>query len=290
VSLSGFLVVGPLIGITLASLAYPGDAFELLDALKNPIGNSDIKTSYFIVQGSAAFFGLLVMPMLYARFVYRMTLKDLFTPGRINVSTYLVTLGIVIFFMGFNSVIIEWNANLTFPPFMSGFEQWARNLERATERLTNFLTTFESPTQFVVGLIVVAVLAAVGEEFVFRGLLQPTLHQATGNIHVAIWVSAFIFSFIHMQFFGLAPRMLLGALFGYLFFWSGNLSIAIFAHFVNNAFSLVVIYLVQLRMIKMDVHSTESAPLPVVISFTLLSIALLYIFKKNYSNHNPTIA
>jgi hypothetical protein len=288
VSLSGFLVVGPFIGILLASLVYDGGFIELLEALSNPTHHLNIKMPYFIVQGSAAFFGLLVMPMLYVRFVYRQPLNNLFAQGQTNAFSYFITLIIVIFFMGFNSVFIEWNANLTLPSFLSGFEQWARNAEQTAQRLTEFLTTFGSPFQFVAGLIVVAVLAAMGEEFVFRGLLQPALQNATGNIHVAIWVSAFLFSFIHMQFFGLVPRMLLGALFGYLFFWSGNLSIAIFAHFVNNAFSLVAMYLVQLGIIDMDVQSTESAPLLVVICFTLLGIVLLYIFKKDHSNNNST--
>ena len=76
------------------------------------------------------------------------------------------------------------------------------------------MTDFNS-TRSALGLLVIALLPAIGEELVFRGILQRELWRGTLNIHVAIWVSAAIFSAIHMQFYGFVPRLLLGALFGY---------------------------------------------------------------------------
>ena len=117
----------------------------------------------------------------------------------------------------------------------SNLHQWAGGLEAQAMALTKALLEFSTTSDVWVVLISVAVLPAVCEEWLFRGTLQPILVRATGNIHFGIWVSAALFSAIHMQFFGFIPRMLLGAGFGYLVVYSGSLWPAIVSHFVNNA-------------------------------------------------------
>jgi membrane protease YdiL (CAAX protease family) len=86
------------------------------------------------------------------------------------------------------------------------------------------------------------VIPAIGEEFFFRGGIQNIISDKK-NIHVAVWVSAFVFSAIHMQFYGFIPRMLLGGMYGYLLFWSGSLWLPVIAHFVNNGMAVLVYYL-----------------------------------------------
>jgi membrane protease YdiL (CAAX protease family) len=93
-----------------------------------------------------------------------------------------------------------------------------------------------------------------------------------------------------MQFFGFVPRVLLGALFGYLYVWSGNLLLPIIAHFVNNGFSVLMMYLYQKGMIATDmVDSTEAAPWPVVLSFTIVFAGLVHYFKKHHTTSNQSL-
>jgi uncharacterized protein len=286
--LAGFVVVGPLIGILLALPFYEGGIMEFMTALSSPLGNPEIKIPFYIVQGSSTFFGLILIPALLI-IAKKQPLKELFqVPNNTLLTTYLIVVLATIAFMFVNSPLIEWNANLTFPDFMKGFEEWAKARETYAAEVTSFLTTFSTKGELLLALFVIAVLPALGEELVFRGLLQPQLHNQTGNIHVAIWGSAILFSAIHMQFFGFVPRMLLGALFGYLYYWSGNLWVAILAHFVNNGFSVVMLYLYQQRVSELDMNSTESAPWPVVAGATIISFALLYIFKKQVSTTTTT--
>ena len=73
---------------------------------------------------------------------------------------------------------------------------------------------------------------------------------------------------------------MLGALFGYLYFWSGNLIVPMFAHFINNGFSVGMLYLQQLGKVNIDVESTQAAPWPVVITGTILTFGLLIYLKK----------
>ena len=117
----------------------------------------------------------------------------------------------------------------------SDFHSWAGALEAQAMAITKSILAFENTAAMGPVLVSVAFLPALCEEWLFRGTLQPILVRATGNIHVGIWVSAALFSAIHMQFFGFVPRMLLGAGFGYLVVYSGSLWPAVVGHFVNNA-------------------------------------------------------
>ena len=139
--------------------------------------------------------------------------------------------------------LIEWssmvNQQLVLPSWMSSLEEWMRSSEdQATEITKAFLST-KTTGGLLGNLVIVAVLPAIGEELLFRGVLQQLIKTMTGKSHLAIWITAILFSALHLQFFGFLPRMLLGALFGYLLEWTGTLWIPIIAHFINNAAGVV---------------------------------------------------
>ncbi|MEM8893841.1 MAG: CPBP family intramembrane glutamic endopeptidase, partial [Bacteroidota bacterium] len=200
----------------------------------------------------------------------------------------LLAVAITICFMFVNSIFIEWNQGIDFPDALDWFENYAQEQEDSLEQITIFLTSFDSTWKFIVSLIVIALIPAVGEEFLFRGLIQNEVHRATRNIHVAIWGSAFFFAFFHLQFYGLVPRMLLGALFGYLYYWSGSLTYASIAHFVNNGFTLVMLYLYQIDLIDFDIQETESTPLETVVIFFIIGSLLTYLFVRH--QHQKTLS
>jgi membrane protease YdiL (CAAX protease family) len=150
--------------------------------------------------------------------------------------------------------------------------------------LTKFLTTYDKFGQLLVALFVVVLLPALGEEVLFRGIIQRKLIAQLGNFHLAIWISAAIFSAIHFQFYGFLPRMLLGALFGYLYYWTGSLWIAIFAHFINNGFVLVMVYLFNVKALDINIEETKTMPLLTVLSSLVLTVAILFIIRKDSFN------
>lgn len=131
------------------------------------------------------------------------------------------------------------NDMLTLPDFMGGIEQWMQQMEAATNALTEKLLRTDRSSDLAVNLLVMALAPAIAEELFFRGALQKTLAQ-TMNAHVAIWLTAAIFSAVHLQFYGFVPRMLLGAALGYLFWLTGSIWTNIVAHFVNNALTIVL--------------------------------------------------
>jgi len=103
------------------------------------------------------------------------------------------------------------------------------------------------------------------------------------NIHAAIWVTAFIFSAIHVQFYGFLPRILLGAAFGYMAVWSGSLWLPILAHFINNAVGVIAFYIVRKQSITFDIENVGAENswylglifVPICIYF-LLKISIKY--------------
>jgi membrane protease YdiL (CAAX protease family) len=125
-------------------------------------------------------------------------------------------------------------------PENSWLEATFKPTEELAERMTNMFLDPSSNVPVAIAFLSIAIIPALCEELVFRGVIMPLLAKATRNIHVSIWVTAFLFSLIHMQFYGFLPRMIMGALLGYLVIWSGSLWTSIVAHFVNNAAAFVM--------------------------------------------------
>lgn len=246
------------------------------------------KTDLLIIQGFTSTFGLLIFPFIAYSKICRIS-PNTFFKTRVSPFSILSLLFIVISFSVALSVVIEWNQNIHFPDFLKSFEEWARLKEDELEVLTKNLTQFDSFGYFVLGLLVIGLVAGVAEEYLFRGIIQTQILRWTKNYHVAIWISAILFSAFHVQFFGFVPRVFLGALFGYLYVWSGNLIIPIVAHFINNGLQVIMMYLYQRGVLTMDMDSTEAAPLEFILLALLIFAALIYYFKKyNQSIKQPT--
>ena len=276
--LFGFVLVGPAIGLAVASLIYDGD---LLQAMMDPANHPDIRDAVLLSQGIAASIGLIFLPWCYVHFIEHRSLTGFFK-GEQNWPLLVVTVLVAVAGLALAiSPVVEWNANVEFPDWMSGFGRWAKETEDMAAALIRSITSNLSPLAFMFTFLVVAILPAVGEELVFRGLIQHELQRAVKNPHVAIWTTALLFSAFHFQFLGFVPRMFIGAFLGYLYYWSGNLWIPILAHFFNNGLQLVGLYLFQKGILTFDVESTDSAPLSIVAISVVLTLLLLF-FLKNY--------
>lgn len=148
-------------------------------------------------------------------------------------------IGVLLVAMPAMNFVIEWNQQIHLPESMASIEHYFRQLEDSAGNSVNVLMGGSSIGALIVSLLIVAVLAGFSEEIFFRGALQRILMASNLNHHVVIWLVAIVFSVFHFQFFGFFPRMLLGAFFGYLIWWSGSLWIPMAVHIFNN--SMVVL-------------------------------------------------
>ena len=146
------------------------------------------------------------------------------------------------------NLIVSWNESMHLPEFMSGIEEWMRANEDAAMEATKKLLSINTLASLIATVFLVGVMTGVGEELTFRGVIQKLVSERWSNPHIAIWVTAIIFSAIHLQFFGFFPRMLLGAFFGYLLVWSGSIWLPIYAHFLNNSMAVVAAYMLNINL------------------------------------------
>jgi membrane protease YdiL (CAAX protease family) len=257
-------------------LAYNMSLLELATAVADPASHPHGREAVNLFQGISHLCAFTLAPLaLLLSFgqgwgPYLNPVKNT-PPGLLLLSALLILV-----IMPANSWIIDLNTKMHLPSFLAGFESWAKAKEEALKKLTEYLTRFNSPGDFLLGLLIFGLIPAIGEELVFRGVVQRQLIRWFGNPHVGIWVTALIFGAIHLQFYGMLPRTLLGALLGYLYWWSGNIWVPILGHFMNNGFTVLLMFLLQIKVVNFDLDTTDAMPLPSILFSVLASAALLY--------------
>lgn len=148
--------------------------------------------------------------------------------------------------------IVHWNESISFPESMSAVEHWLRESENNAKAITDSLLNIDTIPGLILTILIVGVMTGFSEELFFRGTLQRIIISGSKNIHIAIWITAFIFSLLHFQFFGFFPRLLLGAFFGYLVWWTGSLWVPIIAHAINNSGVVATKYLILNNSLSVD--------------------------------------
>ncbi len=278
--LIGFLFLGSVIQILVMMAA----GASLTDFMNSDGDFSKLPNAWLgmiLGQGLGSFMGFVGTAWFYWKNIEKKSWKDL----DFNKVPALPVFGMVVLiqmaFMGFNGWLQEINQGISFPESMKGVEALLKGMEDKLAETTKFFTDFTSFWQFLLAFLVIAVIAGVGEELIFRGLIMRKLLLGTGNPHIAIWVSAFIFAVIHFQFYGILPRMMLGVLFGYFYLWTGNIRVPIFAHIFNNGLAVTIMYLHNIGIVKTDLESMDDVPMPIV-GFSLIATIGLMFLLKNY--------
>lgn len=167
------------------------------------------------------------------------------------------------------NLIVQWNESISFPESLKAIEQWMKTSEESAATSVKLLLGGTSSLDLILSIMIVGILAGLSEELFFRGMLQKLFQTRPMNIHFAIWVTAIIFSVIHLQFYGFFPRMILGAFFGYLVWWSGSLWLPVIAHALNN--TLVV---VSQWMLEKGILVSDLSELGTTLSITDLTLII----------------
>lgn len=148
--------------------------------------------------------------------------------------------------------IIDWITYWNDQWHLGSLEEPMRQMSQKSETLTQQLLSLTAPGDLLLQLLVVALIPAVCEELFFRGGIQQILQRWFGNVHVAIVVTALVFSLSHGDLYGAVPRFVLGLLLGYFFAFSGSIVVNICAHFFNNAMVVVLFYLYHRQLVFID--------------------------------------
>ena len=289
-----FFLLFLLMGILLAPLVLGISVSDVMNIFSNSTAAQYLNLLRYmqVLQG----IGLFIVPAFFAAHLFSGTLDS---SPKLTATDYLrlkqtapsKSFGTVLLLMlaaiPCINLLASLNEMIVFPKSLSGLEQWLKDFEEAALQLTELFLKVDHAGGMLFNVFMIALLPALGEELIFRGLLQKIFTRWTGSIHIAIVITGFLFSLMHMQFYGFFPRWLLGVMFGYLLVWSGTLWIPIFAHFVNNATAVCVSYMIHKEMIPEKIEEFGSAwhDIPVTIVATAICAWLLWkMYKIRISN------
>ena len=189
---------------------------------------------------------------------------------------WLILIGVAVMFVCIpvTTQLTTWNENLSFGNNLTWIEDWIKSLEETAKAATEKMLNVDTIGGLLLNLVIVALIPAVGEEMTFRGILQQSLTRKM-NPHLAIFLSAAIFSFIHFQFYGFLPRMFLGLLLGYMFYITGSLWTSMLMHFVNNGAAVVLYYLDNKGIIEDAEHFGETQSVWILFASALVTSGLI---------------
>ncbi len=288
---SAFVILACFLAFMLLSTLIALPLFGL-DSLMNIPGLNDLNNpkslvilKYFqVIQA----IGLFIIPPLVLGYLFHgKTTEYLHLNKSVTPSTVLLIF-ILIFFAGpFINFVGELNNSMSFPSWLSAVEQWMKEAEESAERITEAFLNVKTIPALAFNLFMVAFLPAIGEELLFRGVIQKLFTKMTKNHHWGIWIAAILFSALHIQFYGFVPRVLLGAIFGYLLVWSGSIWLPIIAHFFNNGIAVIAIFLINNNMLNPEYEhygSTSNSYYMASLSLGLIIVFMILIKRQNTGN------
>ena len=234
ISVSVVMLIGSLIAIPLYGIS-PSFLLSPTTDLSDPSSIHILKYLQILQT-----LGLFILPPFLVAYVIGRKPGKFLGLNRFPSGSMILYSALLVFAMGpVIYVVSDWNANFHFPEWLGGLEKWLNQTDQQTNELVKAFLDTEGTGGFLFSMLMIAIMPALGEEFLFRGVLQKQLIKLTHNKHLGIIFTAMLFSALHMQFSGFFPRFLLGAIFGYLFLWSGSLWLPIAAHFINNASAII---------------------------------------------------
>ncbi|MBK7870640.1 MAG: CPBP family intramembrane metalloprotease [Saprospiraceae bacterium] len=280
------LVVAAMVGGAIGGgLAYGWTTMQGIDlqALINDFGENSPRNerdAIRIVNLLSHFASFTLTSLAVGLLVYRKRWISYFMLEKFPNSTVLIT-GILFIIVAFPLVQLSYWINSQLP-----MPIWATDLEKAAEEMIKGILVMNDPGEFLLNLLIIAVLPAIGEELLFRGIVQQQLQRALSRPAVAIWLTAIIFSAIHMQFAGFIPRLILGATLGYLFYWTKNLWMPILAHFATNAMQVIAQYASGGKLSQAELEKPDGANWLLGILSLMLTLGIGYYLWRRKSQRD----
>jgi membrane protease YdiL (CAAX protease family) len=236
----------------------------------------DGDTGMKIGQGVASIFMFVVPAIVYYYITRKENRMQALGLRRLSSPWWLIIVAVALMFVSIpvTTTLTTWNEGMHLGGAFSGIEKWMKELEETAQALTDKMANVDTIWGLLLNLVVIALIPAVGEEMTFRGVLQQSLTRRM-NPHVAIILSAAIFSFFHFQFYGFLPRLFLGILLGYMFYITGSLWTSILMHFVNNGASVTLYYLGNIGVIEDAEHWGETQNVWLIVASAVVTLGLI---------------
>lgn len=233
------------VGVLLLPLFYAVSYSELMDNMTS-VMNHDVGILKFLQLFAAT--GTFLVPAFVAAYLISGEPKQYLRINRFS-SPVLVVLLLIVVSLGGNALsdlLYRFSAGLSWPKSIVFIKEILDKAEAdMTAQMRQFLI-MDNTGQFLFSFLVMAILPAVGEELLFRGVIQPVMKKAFGGVNVAVWITAFLFALLHQQFYAFLSIMALGVVLGYLKEWSGSIWVPIILHLLNNGAIILGVYFLEM--------------------------------------------
>tara|TARA_B100000700_G_scaffold200250_1_gene220226 strand:- start:814 stop:1698 length:885 start_codon:yes stop_codon:yes gene_type:complete len=223
----------------------------------------------------------IIPSLLFSYFVNDLYIQSLRFNSKFKRQSILIILMIILFSQPLVSYCMQLNSDLInsisdyIPNIVEFFIKW----EDSAKKITESFLEMNHFGDLLINLFLIAFIPAIGEEMFFRGIIQTKLKNILKNPHIAILIASFIFSAVHMQFFGFLARFILGAILGYLFYYSGSLWTSVMGHFINNGLAILLMYFPFSEKINTDIENIDISILQASI-FLMIVLFFLWIYKQ----------
>lgn len=290
---SGFVILVIFFAFMLLSMLLAMPLFGT-DSLLQITGIADLSDpesirvlKYFQITQS---FGLFIVPSLVLAWLFHGHVAEYLLLNKKSASpSVLMVVALVFFSLPFVNFIAGWNSRMQFPASLENLEVWMKNAEERAAALLEVFLKVDSIGGLLFNLFMIAVLAGIGEELLFRGVIQRIFTSWTRSHHWGVWISAILFSALHMQFYGFVPRMLLGVMFGYLLVWSGSMWLPVIAHIFFNAISVIGIHMIDKGLLAPEFEDIGASPGSYYLAAISLALVLLLLLLIRNENRNEKL-
>ncbi|HEV7781593.1 MAG TPA: CPBP family intramembrane glutamic endopeptidase [Chitinophagaceae bacterium] len=238
ITLASFFLLGIAGTIILSQVTGMG-LLEMSDSSKWNYADGQIVTVIRAMQAIQLVCLFLVPTYLCASLFSTDSKKYLGLKAPSNGRYYIAGIVILLLAIPLTNLLGELNRSVRFP---AGVENWMKTQEEEAAKSFKLLLSDQSVTDLILNIFFIAGFAAVGEELLFRGLAQRLLIRLFKSPLAGILIASFLFSAMHMQFYGFLPRFTLGILLGLVYWYSGSLWVSILAHFVYDTFLIIIVY------------------------------------------------
>ncbi len=290
---SGFVILVIFFSFMLLSMLLAMPLFGT-DSLLQITGIADLSDpesirvlKYFQITQS---FGLFIVPSLVLAWLFHGHVAEYLLLNKKSASpSVLMVVALVFFSLPFVNFIAGWNSRMQFPASLENLEVWMKNAEERAAALLEVFLKVDSIGGLLFNLFMIAVLAGIGEELLFRGVIQRIFTSWTRSHHWGVWISAILFSALHMQFYGFVPRMLLGVMFGYLLVWSGSMWLPVIAHIFFNAISVIGMHMIDKGLLAPEFEDIGASPGSYYLAAISLALVLLLLLLIRNENRNEKL-
>ena len=270
---SYFIFLG--LSIFIASLAF-GASWDVISELLE-IKNFEDHVALLKFLQMAYSTGLFLVPALLGSWLISGRAFDYLRLDRpSSVSKYIIVLLLMLSAIPLINFLAQLNYSIPIPDRLGSIKEQILESEQDSELMMDTFLNQESVKGLLVNLLMIALIPALGEEFLFRGLVQRIFTEWTRNHHAGVWIGAVLFSLMHFQYYGLIPRILLGACFGYMLVWSRSMWLPVLAHFINNGVAVVFFHFYFNGSLKFDLDNIGA--MDETYLYTLLSAVMVILF------------